>query len=238
MAQSDLFSNNFGTTAMALVDEFESVDQIAYTPVEDLVSFLCEKGKNHFTDPEGLAKAIQKAARSSYRLPKTVEGSVNQVLAISAQTIRFYYGQLKEYDKIISSQMENIPNTLISIKGIGAVYSAGILAEIGDVNRFKDQAALAKYIGLTWSKYQSGEFEADNTHMISSGNRYLRYYILEATNLVRQHDAELKRFYQQKYAETPKTPHKRALVLTARKFVRLIYALLRDNRLYIPSKFD
>ena len=32
--------------------------------------------------------------------------------------------------------MELIPNTLTSIRGIGPVYSAGIIAEIGDINRF------------------------------------------------------------------------------------------------------
>ena len=37
---------------------------------------------------------------------------------------------------------------------------------------------------------------------------------------------------QKKYAETQKTPHKRALVLTARKVVRLLYSLLKNNRLY------
>jgi hypothetical protein len=47
------------------------------------------------------------------------------------------------------------------------------------------------------------------------------------------HDPEFKRFYELKYHETPKTPHKRALVLTARKLVRLVDALLRSNRLYI-----
>ncbi len=46
----------------------------------------------------------------------------------------------------------------------------------------------------------------------------------------------LNRFYDLKYRETPKTPHKRALALTARKLVRLVFALLRDNRLYIPPE--
>lgn len=236
MTQEKLFSNNFGTTALELVNEFESVDQIAYSSVETLASFLNEHGKGHFTDPDELAKEIQKAARSSYRLPKAINDSVNQVLAMQTQTIRFYEKQLKEYDKLISAQMTGIPNTLTSIKGIGPVYAAGIIAEIGDINRFKDQAALANYAGLSWSRHQSGNFEAEHTHMTRSGNRYLRYYLIEATNIVRKHDHELKRFYDLKYKETPKTKNKRALVLTARKFVRIVYALLRDNKIYIPGK--
>jgi hypothetical protein len=236
MAQDSLFSNNFGNTAMELVNEFDSVDQIAYTPLEELAQFLNQHGKSHFVDPQSLAEEIQKAARGSYRLPKTIQNSVNQVLAMQTQTIRFYTQQLKDYDKLIEAQMTGIPNTLVSIKGIGPVYAAGILAEIGDVKRFKDQAALANYAGLSWSKHQSGKFEADNTHMIHSGNRYLRYYLIEATNHVRKHDPELRSFYTRKYNETPKSKGKRALVLTARKFVRVVYALLRDNRIYIPKE--
>ncbi len=236
MTQSPLFSDNFGTTAMDLVTEFESVDQIAYTPLPELADFLNSRGKGHFVDPETLAREIQKAARSSYRLPKAIQDSVNQVLAMQAQTIRFQEHQLKEYDKLIADQMTGIPSTLTSIKGIGPVYAAGILAEIGDVSRFKDQAALANYAGLSWSRHQSGKFEAEQTHLVHSGNRFLRYYLIEATDHVRKHDPELKRFYARKYEETPKTKAKRALVLTARKFVRVVYALLRDNRIYISRE--
>jgi len=100
---------------------------------------------------------------------------------------------------------------------IAIVYHRGILAEVGDVTRFKDQAALANYAGLSWSRHQSGQFEAEQTHLVHSGNRYLRYYLVEATNHVRKHDPELQRFYDRKYNETPKSKGKRALVLTARK---------------------
>jgi len=236
MAQDSPFSNTFGETAMHLVNEFDSVDQIAYTPIEDLAAFLNQHGKGHFVDPEALAGEIQKAARSSYRLPKAIADSVNQVLAMQTQTIRFYEQQLTDYDKLIQTQMTGIPNTLTSMKGIGPVYAEGIIAEIGDINRFKDQAALANYAGLSWSRHQSGKFEAEQTHMVHSGNRYLRYYFIEATNMVRKHDPELQRFYALKYTETPKSKGKRALVLTARKFVRIVYALLRDNRIYIPRE--
>ena len=236
MAQEQLFSDNFGATAMALIEEFETVDDIANTPVGDLAAFLNTHGKGHFADPEQLATAVQAAAGASYRLPKTVLGSVNQVLAVSARTIRFYEAQLKDYDRAIADLVSTLPgNPLATVSGIGPVYSAGILAEIGNVSRFKDQAALAKYAGLAWSRHQSGDFDADQTHMIQSGNRYLRYYLIEAANKVRLHDPDYAAFYQKKLSETKVTPRKRALVLTARKLVRLVFALLRDNKFYTPS---
>ena len=90
LAQDPPLSNLFGATALDLVNDFESVDEIAYTPLEELAEFLNQHGKAHFVDPEALAKEIQKAARSSYRLPKAIQNSVNQVLAMQAQTIRLY----------------------------------------------------------------------------------------------------------------------------------------------------
>ena len=227
-----LFSDLYGATAMNLVDDFEDVDQIAYTPLEELTAYLVEQSKNKFAEPEELAKDIRKAARTSFRLPKAIQDSLNQVLAMQTNVIRFYEKQLKDLDKVIERQMQAIPNTLMSIPGIGPVYAAGLIAEIGDVKRFENEAALAKYAGLTWTKHQSGTFTADYTRLIQGGNRFLRYYFCQAANKVRQHDPDYQAFYRKKLRETPRTPHKRALVLTARKLVRLVYVLLRDQRLY------
>jgi transposase len=229
---SGIFSNTFGATSLAVVTDFLSVDDIIYTPVEELAAFINKKGKSHFVDPEKIAKELQAAARSSYRLPKTVNDSVNQLLAIRLVGIRAIQSQIKDLDKAIESFMSLLPNGLATVPGIGPVYCAGILAEIGDVSRFKNHAALAKYGGLAWRKHQSGGFEAANTKMILSGNKYLKYYLLEAANKVRMHDTEFCRFYSCKFKEVPKHQHKRALALTARKLVRLVYSLLSANRLY------
>lgn len=154
MAQQKVFSDTFSTTALAVYEEFESADELAYMDLNELTAFIREKGKTRFPNPEEVAKSIQAAARGSYRLPKTVNDSINQVLSISISSMRALDAQIKAFDKAIADQMEQIPNTLISIKGIGPVYSAGIIAEIGNINRFPNQAALAKYAGLTWTQYQ------------------------------------------------------------------------------------
>ena len=45
-------------------------------------------------------------------------------------------------------------------------------------------------------------------------------------------DPEFQRYYDLKYHEVNRGQHKRALALTARKLVRLVFRLLKDNRLY------
>ena len=235
LAQNKVFSDTFGATALALYEEFDSADTLAYMDLHELTDFLVKKGKNHFTDPEAIAKAIQKAARSSYRLPKTVNDSVNQVLSVSVNLIRALEQQIKVLDKAIAEQIELIPNTLQSIPGVGPVYAAGIIAEIGDINRFNNQSALGKYAGLAWTQKQSGDFESKNTKLIRSGNKFLKYYLCEAALSLVRCDKEYSRFYHLKYNEGNKGQHKRALALTARKFLRLVFRLLKDNRLYISK---
>lgn len=236
MTQEKVFSDTFSTTALAVYDEFESAEALANMDLHELTAFIMEKGKNRFPDPDSVAKAIQKAARSSYRLPKTVNDSVNQVLSISITSIKALESQIKEFDKAIAAQMELLPDVLTSIPGIGPVYSAGIIAEIGDINRFENHAQLAKYAGLAWTQYQSGGFEAQTTRLIRSGNRFLKYYLCEAALSLVRCDKEYSNFYHLKYKEVNRYQHKRALALTARKLVRLVFALLKDNRLYRPAK--
>ena len=234
--QEKIFSNTFGAAATAIFEEFESIDELAYMNTDELADFIQKHGRSHFSNPEEIARALQTAAKVSYNLPQTVADSVNQILAISLSTIRLLQKQVKEYDKTIEKQLALIPNTLTSVKGIGLVYAAGIIAEVGDINRFPSQASLAKYAGLTWTQHQSSEFEAEDTRLIQSGNHHLRYYFCEAANSLRKCDPEFRRFYNLKFKEVTKHQHRRALALTARKLVRLVYALLKTNRLYIPPE--
>ncbi len=73
---------------------------------------------------------------------------------------------------------------------------------------------------------------------VRAGNPYLRYYLGEAANSVRKHIPEYAEYYAKKYAEVSKHQHKRALALTSRKFVRLVFGLLVKNQLYTGVTLD
>ena len=146
-------------------------------------------------------------------------------------------------DKAIEKEMRGLyPNgyqCLMSITGIGPVFAAGILSEIGDISCFKNDASLAKYAGFYWKKNDSGKFIADEKHSANSCNKYLKYYITQAIQMsVRFGFDYTSEFYRKKYNEAQTHKHRRALVLTSRKLVRLIYVLLRDNKLYVSASHD
>lgn len=231
----DVFSDVFGATSRSLITDFYSPEEIINTPLEDLVQFLVDKGNNHFAEPEKLAKELKRISRESYRLQPKLTDSVNLILETSMNNIRFFEQSIRKIENVINRDMTKLANPLESVRGIGPVYSAGIIAEVGDITKFDSQAKLAKYAGLTWNSNQSGNFVGEDEPLNRAGNRYLRYYLIEAADSMRRHNAEYQAYYQKKYQEAAKHAHKRALVLTARKLVRLVFALLDKNQLYRPG---
>ena len=233
------FSNLFGTTSSAFLEEFISPNQIAESSMEELINFISQKSKNHCSNIDNKISSLNKAMRASYRLDQTAYEPINMAIASSLNTIKFYQQQLKNIDKAITTTAlgldSNTYHILLSIRGIGKVYAAGIMAEIGNIDRFSHNSKLAKYSGLYWKRNQSGEFDSQDKKSSKKSNKYLRYYLIEATSSCIIHKFPfIKDFYDIKYNEVSKHQHKRALVLSARKLERLIFGLLRKNRYYIP----
>ncbi len=229
-----VFNNKLSATSLAVMEDFESAEALAEIPLDELIEFLVAHGKNRFSDPETVAKELKKAARSSYRLPKAMTDTVNLAMASSIRVIRTLQEQIKSLKKAIQDHLDTIPQTLDSIPGIGSIFASGIVAEIVDINQFKSHKQLAKLAGLAWTEHQSGNFTAKRTRLINSGNRFLRYHLIEAANSVKVHYPVFAEYYAKKSAEPKQFAHKRALALTARKLVRLVYTLLKTNQLYQP----
>ncbi|RMD71889.1 MAG: IS110 family transposase [Gammaproteobacteria bacterium] len=231
------FSNVFGAASRAVLQEFTSLEEIAAIPFEELVEFIDRKGKHRFPDPTQNARKLRQVIRDSYPLPEALQQPVHLILGMSLQHITFLERQEKRLRTAIAQQLAPIPHTLDTIPGFGPVFSAGIIAEIGGIERFDyNQAKVAKYAGLKWRKHRSADFEAEETRLSRTGNRYLRYYFCEAANRVRMCDPEYAAYYDRKFHEVRKHQHKRSLVLTARKLVRLVVRLLTTNQPYRPRR--
>jgi transposase len=235
-SHSQPFGDPFGATSSAVLEQF-TTEELIQAPLEELAGFLDQRGRGRFADPELVASTLKRAARDSYRLDRVLDEPITLILATTMATIRTLSGHLAEIDKTIARELGGLPadrRTIASVPGLGPVWTAGLVSEIGDIHRFNNEAALAKYAGLVWNPSQSGSFQAEDTAMAKSGNSYLRYYLVEAANSVRLHCAEYREYYSAKSAQSPKHAHKRALVLTARKLVRLVDHLLRTGAVYRP----
>ena len=230
------FSNKYGATAEAILEQYITNDDIIGASIEELVELIESKSRGRITDPEETARILKAAANGSYRLDKVVAEPITLSISSSFNCIRAFEKELKAIEKAIEHTVQGLNpveyQVLKSIPGIGHVYAAGILAEIGTIKAFTDNGALAKYCGIVWKENQSGNFRAEDTKMSKAGNRYLRYYVIEATGSVINNCPEYKDFYDKKFAETTTHQHKRALALTSRKFLRMLFGLLDKSQLY------
>nr|WP_256861731.1 transposase [Caldicellulosiruptor bescii] len=96
-------------------------------------------------------KYLKPRLKRSYRLHPLLAEANDLALSMTLENIRFMQEQLKKLDKEISKLLKAFSQTLTTIPGIGDVLAAAICTEIGDIKRFKNVAALAKYSGLIWT---------------------------------------------------------------------------------------
>ncbi len=59
-----------------------TLDELAELPLEAFSDLIQEKGRGRFKQPEKIAKAIQRAIRSSYRLGTVAQESIDIVLGV------------------------------------------------------------------------------------------------------------------------------------------------------------
>ena len=141
--------------------------------------------------------------------------------------------QIKTSKEIISNMDElarELPEyeEISNISGCGNKLTSRIIAEIGDVRRFKNAGSLIAYAGLDAPPYQSGQFEATNRHISKRGNRYLRktgYEIMKSIKSSCCNDNELKIYMIQK--ENEGKAKKVAKIATLNKFLRQYYGKVK-----------
>lgn len=111
---------------------------------------------------------------------------------------------------------------LMSIPGISYYSALLIMAEIADIRRFPSAKKLCSYAGLIPSTYQSGS-TTRHGNITKQGSKWLRWILIQCSNVAIKKDSALKRFYNR---IAKKKGHKIAIVATARKMLRYIYAML------------
>ena len=145
-----VFSDVFGATSVALLTEF-TVAEIAEMTHDQLVDLISRRGRGRFEDPTGTARKVRQALHSSYPIDPQMDELVTAALATGWDHIRFIKRLMKRLDKHIARVIDPVPNPIITVKGLGAVITAGLLAEIVDaLAPHAVQVSLASPNTSTW----------------------------------------------------------------------------------------
>lgn len=223
-----LFSSIFGKTAKALLSEFPTPQDINDLSLEKLTTLVNRVSRGRFNKTHALK--IKESAENSFGIKFALDSFTLQLRLLMAQ-LEFLENQLKTVDAEIARSMKASNSVLLSLPGINTTLSAAILAEIGDIKRFKNSAQLTSFAGLDPTVRQSGNFTGNKNHISKKGSPYLRFALWQAAVASVRANPILRNYYQKKIKEGKH--HMIVLGAIARKLTGLIYSLLKNN-----SKFN
>ena len=224
-----LFSDTFGVTSKELLLHYPTPEDMLSISTTKLSNFIskCSHGRH------GRAKAeeIQNAAQNSFGIKFAANAFSFQIKQMIEQ-IKFIENQLKKLEKEITELLVQTNQVITTIPGIGNVLGAIIIGEIGDISRFESAAKLVAYAGLDVRINQSGQFIGTHMKISKKGSPYLRRAIWTAANRAAFVDPVLSEYYQSLQARGKH--HLTAIGAVARKLCNIIFAVLRDDKPYIP----
>lgn len=223
-----LFSSPFLQTSRRLLSEAATAQDFADFDLDELTQLLKQSSRGRFGTEK--AQAIQDAAQRSIGVSFLADAARIQLGCLIAQ-LNFLEEQVAEVDQALAEMVERLPDQyLTTIPGIGSTTAAAILGEIGDVQRFPSLKQLVAYAGIDPAVYQSGQFEARQTHMSKRGSPHLRHALWMAANIARMHDPDMKAYYDKRRAEGK--AYGTVIGALCRKLLSRIYVVLRDQRPY------
>lgn len=196
-----------------------------------------------------LAKVLSEASRGRYGAERAADvkaaakSSVGITLGreTASYQIKTMVGQIKSLESTVAEVtakigllLQQVEPLVLTIPGVSVATGAQIVAEVGDVARFKNAAAIVKYAGLNPGVSQSGQFEAQGEPITKHGSPYLRRALWLAADGARKKDPALKAFYEKKRGEGK--CHRVAVTAIARKLCHIVYAVMRDQVPYDPDR--
>jgi transposase len=175
---------------------------------------------------EGLIQAAKKSVA-------TISPAKELILQGKVRTLQHLRERYKEMTKILTeycktSILEDL-EIITSIDGISKCTGTTFLAEVGCIGNYDSHKKLIAFAGIDPSVYQSGKFEGSSI-ISKRGNRHLRRVIWLMTTCVIQHNPIFRTYFMKKRSEGQ--PFKKAVLATAHKLVRVIFAMLTQRTMF------
>ena len=226
------FSSLWVSTSMGILEKYLTPENIENAPIDELFEIIKDKSHNRLTKAKAIS--IKEAAADTFGI-KIAQDAFSFQLKQLIDRMNFHDKQIEALDIEIMKYYEQFDCYLHTIPGIGIIGAATILAEIGDISRFKNSSALVAFAGIDPTVRQSGEFNSTHNHMSKRGSPYLRHAIFLAATTCSFHNSPLNAYYKKKRDQGKH--HLTATGAVARKLTTVIYAVLRDSKPYEPKKF-
>ena len=207
-------------TAIYLLENYGSPSKMA-----NMTKTSYDKMKSKLRHTISYAKFIK-----IKELARNTVGNEDEILIFE---LNIYLELFKELEKKIQCIEDKIINELStmkchisSIKGIGIITAAGILAEIESIDKFDNPGQLCAFAGIEPSENQSGTHDGGGK-MVKHGSPHLRNYLMQTAEKMLIHNPVLYEYYLKKRDEGKH--HNVALSHVARRLTRIIFYLEKND---------
>jgi transposase len=216
-------------------------------PDAGLIRRFCEKQQPAaWQPPSTQLRELQALTRHLENLHDTRQQQVNRlegvnnkaVLKSLRKLVAHLDSEIQRTEKQIQDQIDNDPELhrqqqlLSSIKGIGKLTAAKLLAEIGDISSYKSARQVAAYAGLTPRNNRSGTLRG-KTRLSKTGNARVRKALFFPALVAKRYNPIVRAFCQRL---TSNGKNKMEVVGAAmRKLIHIAFGVLKSGKHFDPD---
>ncbi len=178
--------------------------------------------------------------------------SIGVTTNLESEVVTLFKEDMVEMDQLLARivSIEEKASTLLSdrmdykvlrsLPGVGHIVALNVLAEAGDLKRFKHEKQFLKYCGFDLSTSQSGQYRG-KSQISKRGNRRLRsvFWMAARTAVHMKQNSFQKKFAN--YIDRDKLNKdlkRKAYTATAIKMARVAYALVVKENYYRPLEIE
>jgi transposase len=233
-----IFADIASKTVLSLLTAYPAPANLLAAPKKKIVALIMSnsrRGKNYALEKY---KALQRCAKNALIFGTQLDGLFT-CIELHVSILQQMNEKIEHLEIKINEFTIRIPaiKLLESIPGIGAKLAATIVAEIGDISRFKNAKQLVAYCGIDPSVKQSGSFTGTMNSFTKRGSPYVRRALYIAATVAIRKSSKGKcvneviyEYYQDKIKYKAR---KQALGAVMNKLVRIIFSVLKNERSFI-----
>ncbi|MFD9795829.1 IS110 family transposase [Streptomyces sp. NPDC059070] len=228
------FDYSASKTALVLLTKYQTPAALRRVGRARLATWL----KNHGVRTLALAKSAADAAVTAGEAQHTVvpgERTAAKMVHTLTREVMALDQEIAELEALIEGRFREHPDAevITSMPGIGDMLGAEFIAATGgDMSAFGTPDRLAGVAGLAPVPRDSGKVSGNLRRPRRYSRRLLRMFYLSA-QVASVHCPESKRFYHRKRAEGKS--HKQAVLALARRRLNVLWALIRDHRVFATT---
>ena len=214
------FNERLSKTALYLLENYGSAEKMARmnsASYEKLRSL--SKGK---FSPQQFLQLKELAANTVGVNNSIFDVELNSLLSLYKSLVK----EIDAIEKEIHKLIEEVHPHYMSIPGIGPLSAAVIYSEYGDISNFSNPSQMLAFAGIEPGINESGT-ESHGGRMVKRGSSQLRYTLINCCLPLIRFDMTFATYYAKKRREGK--PHRVAITHVAKKLIRVIYALERQD---------